>query len=143
METQTGSYLPRLIGGIAAILLGTSGIAAMVVWAPGAIQAPADAFTDDSRPAEGGTRLPAKCEECGVVVSTREFAPASEEVEPGASGEATRSARNAAPRSATTGREITVRMRDGSRRVFRDAKPANWHPGERVILIGNAERSGQ
>jgi hypothetical protein len=32
-------------------------------------------------------------------------------------------------------------MSDGSSRVFMDAHPANWRPGERVILIEGANRA--
>jgi len=31
---------------------------------------------------------------------------------------------------------VTVRLSDRSTQVFSDSNPANWRPGERVILIG-------
>jgi hypothetical protein len=37
--------------------------------------------------------------------------------------------------------EITVRLADGSRRVIDHASPANWRPGERVIVIDGANPS--
>jgi outer membrane lipoprotein SlyB len=37
--------------------------------------------------------------------------------------------------------EITVRLADGSSRVFNDASPARWRSGERVIVIDGANPS--
>lgn len=46
-----------------------------------------------------------------------------------------RSGIEAKPRSTY---EITIRMQDGSMRVIRDAKPANWRRWEPVTIIAGA-----
>ena len=38
---------------------------------------------------------------------------------------------------------IVAILRDGSTHVLSDASPANWRPGERMILIGGANQSGR
>jgi hypothetical protein len=38
--------------------------------------------------------------------------------------------------------EITVRLRDGSTRVSNDPTPANWLPGDRIIVVGSAKQPG-
>ena len=60
-------------------------------------------------------RVKPKCNECGVVESMRRVAPEG---------------------SSPVIYEIKVRMHDGSTRVNRDANPANWRPGEHIILLG-------
>jgi len=43
----------------------------------------------------------------------------------------------------TRSNEITVRMADGSSRVFEDANPARWRTGERLIVIAGTDPSPQ
>lgn len=103
-----------LIGIAAAILLSTSGVAAVV--------SGSDSFRplddDVQMRAETANRVsgnPAgmRCAECGVVASA------------GPSEKA----------GAGNGTYVAVRMADGSSRSFHDASPAKWRPGERVIVI--------
>jgi hypothetical protein len=91
---------------IAAAVLLLGGLAAGLTWTPHA----ADAAV--SAPETMETRVSARCPECGVVMTTRALA----------SGAGAR-------------HEVTVRMSSGASRVFTDANPANWRPGQRVILI--------
>ena len=99
--------LPLLIACVVAILLGTSAAAAMMAWPSSAAQAepPAPAVADS--PGLG-------CKECGVVASLRAIPSAN---------------------STATDQEITVRMKDGSNRIFVAAASANWRTGARVMLI--------
>jgi outer membrane lipoprotein SlyB len=39
--------------------------------------------------------------------------------------------------------EFTVRLADGSSRVFNDTNPARWRSGERVIVIDGANPSNK
>lgn len=71
------------------------------------------------------------CPECGVVSSTRLI----KGVEPGANGQ------GEAHGKIADRYEVTVRMRDGSSRVFTDSSATNWRPGERMTLIESAIRS--
>jgi hypothetical protein len=161
MKTQANqaAYLAVLIGGVAAIL---SGIAAVMAWmpsstdgagvvlaldqprAPPAVPIGAQAPISSAR-ADGEARVRVKCPECGVVESTREIEQRSERlaegIDPVAAGGMTRVGRNEIPGKSTHMYEVTVRMMDGSRRVFTDANLVNWRAGERVILIGGASRS--
>lgn len=153
MQANEARYLPLLIGGVAVILLGSSGIVAVMAWTPASTDvAGAVLALDEKSPmpparpvsaqaqippaqAEGDARVRVKCPECGVVASTREI----EQL--GAAGGATRSGQNEISGRSTKSYEITVRMNDGSSRMFMDANPANWRPGERVILIEGASQS--
>ena len=65
------------------------------------------------------TLLKVPCEECGVIASMRHVAAVGE-----------------FPASY----ETTVRLGDGSTRVFSGASPANWRPGERMTFIGGGTR---
>ena len=144
--------LPLLIGGVAAILLGTSGFAAVMARTPASMNEagivlardevptpPAERAGARSVPAweEGAIGLTGKCPDCAVIASLREIEQLRAGIDPGTAGE-TRGDRNAKPGGPTTSREITVRMKDGSSRVFKDPNPANWRPGQRVILIEGA-----
>lgn len=57
------------------------------------------------------TRSKARCKVCGIIESTRQVGGVH---------------------------EVTVRLSDRTTHVFSDSSPANWRPGERVILIGGA-----
>jgi hypothetical protein len=132
--------LPLLIGAVAAILLGTSGIAAVMAWTPTSIGAQAPPAAER---AEGEARVRVKCAECGVVASTREIEQlgAGIDSDSGAAGGVTAGGRNETPEKSAKSYEVTVRMKDGSSRVFMEANPANWRPGERVIFIEGASQS--
>lgn len=72
-----------------------------------------------------------KCPECGVVESARELA-----TERSADSSMERSAEARPPPLRRY--EITLRMKDGSSHHFVDASPANWRPGQRIILISGS-----
>ena len=48
---------------------------------------------------------------------------------------------NRAP-AGSAGGEITIRLMDGSSRVIADPNPAQWRPGERVMVIDGAVGPG-
>ncbi len=80
----------------------------------------------------------ASCKQCGVVASMREIRQTEGSSDaPGRPGLIRASLKEAAVEP-TRRYEVTVRMRDGSSRVFLHAPPANWRAGERLILIGGA-----
>lgn len=151
-------YLPLLIGSLGAILLVISGSAAVQAWTPDSANAAGVVFGREEFPppllgltgapaqfpavlAEDAARDKVKCPECGVVASTREIGKLGAGFDPGATGGLTRDARIALAGKPAKRYEVTVRMKDGSSRVFMDATPANWRPGERVILIEGANQS--
>ncbi len=130
----------RLFGGVAAILLVTFGIAAVWAWGPSSTPAttPTDvsglAITTENVPPQSDVNefVRAKCEECGVVESTRMIERSDEGLgeKPGRY-ELTRKSKIS---------EVTVRMSNGASHLFTDKGLANWRPGERVIIIGGAAR---
>lgn len=63
------------------------------------------------QPTEGTVSVLNNCPECGVVSSIREMA------------------------GDNSGIEVTVRMKDGSKRQFADASSSIWRVGERMIII--------
>jgi hypothetical protein len=78
-----------------------------------------EAFPDQDA---GSTRVRARCPACGVVQGIRRIAAAGDRPE---------------------SYEFTVRLRDGSIRVSRDASQAKWHAGDNIMLIGGASPAGQ
>lgn len=142
-QTDKSSYRPLLIAGIAVILLGSAGIAHMMGWGT--------VFTDDSgdilaldqappAPATSEARAKPRCPECGVIVSMREIDVRNEDNGSGATGRVAARGQGETRVKSTRSYEITVRMADGSSRVFNDANPARWRLGERVIVIDGANR---
>ena len=127
-------HLRLLIAGVAVILLATSGIAAVMAWMPVAGDVAEVGLAPDrppsaagpvgaeaqisAEPTEDDAHARSKCEECGIVASTREI-----------------------PGKPARTYEVTVRMQDGSNRVFLHAGPANWRAGERLILIAGANQA--
>lgn len=150
MPVDPALYRRLLIASAAAILLGTVAVAALTAWSPGEADAAELAAAGESSPApaEGLARLRLKCAECGMVTSTRPAEeldgqasrPSDAGITRVAAGAATRSESGDDPAKASRRYEITVRMRDGSNRVFIDANPSNWRPGERVMFIEGAGR---
>ena len=67
----------------------------------------------------------ARCEECGVVSTSRRLARSDGEMAV----------------VAATEYEVTVRMHDGSIRTFVEASSVRWRSGERIILIDGARQS--
>lgn len=152
------SHLPLLIRGVVVILLGGIGIVVVMAAMPISTEEASTIFASDkfrTSPAklvgadaqiplartEGDARVSVKCPECSVIASMREIEQLDDEIDPGADGGVASGSRNE-----TTGKpvkiyEITVRMRDGSKRVFMDANSANWRVGQRVVFIEGASRS--
>ena len=63
-----------------------------------------------------------RCPSCGWIEAKRELAPLAGD-----------------PHALRT-YEYTLRMRDGSMRVFQETLPTSWRLGERLMLIENIER---
>jgi len=154
MKTQGNDalHLWLMIGVAALMLLGTTGIAAVLAWMPTSTALPGVVVVPDTRRAPPATldgaeaqippaRARDKCAECGIVEATHEIEQPGEATDPGAAGAVTRGDRSEITGHSTKTYEVTVRMKDGSRHVFMDAKRANWRPGERVIIIGGASQS--
>ncbi|MBK8121852.1 MAG: hypothetical protein IPK39_23980 [Sulfuritalea sp.] len=80
----------------------------------------------------------ASCAQCGVVASMREIRQAENASDARGKPGLVRVSLKEAEVEMARRYEVTVRMRDGSRRVFLHAPPANWRAGERLILIGGA-----
>lgn len=122
----------RLIGGFVLILLVTSGLLGVRAWGPNATagDAPGLVMAAEIRPAQFEVKDLAsdRCEECGVIESTRMIERSDEN-----SGA-----------SVMTGpakiAEVTVRMSNGESHLFTDESHANWRPGERVIIIEGSAR---
>lgn len=133
--TET-SRLRLLLGGTALVLLGSSGIAAMMAAPPGANgDAAAPELTEDD------ARVRVRCAECGVVESLREIAQLGAGIDPGAAAGIAAGGRNQ-PLARTASRyEVVVRMQDGSNHVFMPATAASWRLGERLIRIQGARQA--
>ncbi len=138
MHAGEGSNARLLIRAIAAIFLGSSGIAAVMAWVPTSAGLAETEAQFPAAPTEGNARVRAKCAECGVVEATREIDERGEGVDPGAAGRLASGGRNGEAGLSIKRYEVTVLMKDGSRRMFMAAAPLNWRPRERVILIENA-----
>jgi len=137
--------LTPLITVIAFVLFSTAGIARIVGWGlnstddSGGIPA-----LDPAAPllATGEARVRARCPECGVIVSMREIEVRDEDTgRARTAGGAVAGSRIETRVDLARSFEITVRLADGSSRVFNDANPARWRSGERVIVIDGANPS--
>lgn len=144
MNTQGNKllHLPLLIGGIAAILVSGIAIGSLAISAQGFNAAPEPAAPPEvaATPdiAAPGARA-YRCAECGVVESTREIEAPGEMTGGNASGRNVARNRGAIEARPIRNYEITIRLRDGSRRVITDAHPARWRHGERVQVIAGAD----
>lgn len=115
----------------ATTLASTAGFAVLMAWMPLLLGASPEALptsriedaTPDgtidagTEPLKGLARRNVKCAECGLIESIREM-------------------------DGHTGREITVRLQDGSSRVMIDANPGKLRLGERVKIIDGLAGSG-
>jgi len=128
MKTQLDIFRrPLWIGASVALAFAAASTAAIVGWAPAAAEPTIEVHAPELTPG-----AEPRCAECGVIVSKREIDNASGEASPRSSAEPPRnSSLSSSPRY-----EFTVRMADGSKRVFDAVQPANWRVGERVTLIG-------
>jgi hypothetical protein len=98
------------------VLFGAAGIALDVAWIPGWPSIDAEAV---ALPRQVGLTAPAmrRCPHCGWIESKREILP------------------SVADPHARQIYEYTVRMADGSSRVFQEVLPTTWRLRERLIVI--------
>jgi ribosomal protein S27AE len=119
------------------IILASSGIAAVMAWAPASI----DRFSDVSSPEtissrhREGARRKLNCGECGVVESMREISLPRQSTTSSALAQLPVTYPREKPQRTPKRYEVTVRMTDGTSRVFIDPHPERWHSGSRVVII--------
>jgi len=143
MEKQANMHhpLPRLLGGIAVVVVSASAMILLSGMATGSLPIPAETFSRALAPVEPPAQAapPAvrayRCAECGVITSTREIEAGEQSAGINAPGRMFSASRGELDGTPARNYEITVRLQDGSMRVIRDANPANWRQGERVIII--------
>jgi hypothetical protein len=152
MQVNKVPTLPLLIGVAVAILLGASGFAASTAWIPASTSEAGLGFASDELPTppaallgaqaprapaleEGDTPPTVGCAGCGVIASTREIQALAAGIDAGTAGGQARRGQYDPPGKSTRRYEVTVHMNDGSSRVFTDPNPANWRPGQRVVLV--------
>ena len=119
----------RMIGGVAAVLLVSFGIAAVWALVPNATDVNGPTLAVDNFPAQSEVNelVRLRCEECGVVEFTRMIELSDE-------GHGDKAGRYEITRKSKIS-EVTVRMSNGASHLFTDASLANWRAGERVIII--------
>lgn len=125
------------MGGFAVLLAGGIAIGYLAISALGAGTAPGASWLSAAVAAPAIEVRPATaygCAECGRIASTRRIEAPDAPAEVNAAGTA-----GVIEAKLARAYEITIRLKDGSMRVVTDAHPANWRPGERVILIGGGE----
>jgi hypothetical protein len=134
MQTRKSTHVPLVIAGIAALLFSTVAMTSVPVigWFQSSLQGFDEISAQEQASETLAAALPvapseaaksrANCDECGVIASMRQVA---------------------ALENAPEFYEMTVRLRDGSTRVFRDASPTNWRPGARLVLIDGGNRSSK
>lgn len=88
----------------------------------------------DTRWPDGNAGPAEKCPQCGVVTAMREIVTADTDAAGAQPG--------SVQKKLTRQQEVTVRMRDGSRHVFREASPSIWRVGERMIIIDSDLHAG-
>ncbi len=142
-------HLPLLVGGITAILVSGIAIGSLAISASDFDGIVASAESRDMAPAPAQAQAkavlapaiaaprarPYRCAECGVIESTRKVGVADEKAGVNAPGRIAAGNRGAVEATSARNHEITVRLRDGSKRVFTDANPGRWRHGERVTII--------
>lgn len=134
MNTRTNmpSQLWFLVGTLVAILLVTSAIAAVTTGRQLPIAPASDVPHARARQSNW--------EEGGVVVSIREIDYQAHRHGRGVAGALRTDGKKPFVEMPAKRYEVTVRMRDGSSRVFIESTSAHWRFGERIILIENADR---
>lgn len=138
-------HLPLLVGGITAILVSGIAIGSLAISAPDfngvvASAEPADAAPAPAKAARAAAiaaprARPYRCAQCGVIESTRKVGVPDEKTGVNAPGRSAAGNRGEVEAMPVRNHEITVRLRDGSTRVFTDTNPARWRHGERVTVI--------
>jgi hypothetical protein len=155
--------LPHLsphVAGVAAALSCAAAILGVMVWqlaiavssgvvpvpdqVPGArVQPPADTALPISGKTRGVPRTRTRCPGCGEIVSMREIGSGVEAPVIVVMDASMADGRDDPKAESVRGYEIIVRMNDGSQRVFNHSSPANWRPGERVMIIDGLNPSGK
>lgn len=144
MNTQA-IKLPHLqmpAGRVAALVLGAIAIAALTISAQGydGALAPAGDMGAAGVPAGETISAPSpRCAECGVIESVREVAASGDAAAAKAPGRSSAGSRGGFEVNLLRSYEITIRLQDGSMRVVRDARPANWRHGEPVTVIAGVD----
>lgn len=100
------------------------------------MSAPAPVLNQLTHLSDAAQTVRVKCPECGVVESKREIAQAG-------AARADTAAALSSHALPVRSYEVTLRMKDGSSHRFVDTNPANWRPGERVILIGESNQANE
>ncbi|MGB8434725.1 MAG: hypothetical protein WCE38_10730 [Burkholderiales bacterium] len=153
-----GTMASAAVGGVVVILLGISASSAVTAWLPTSTDVAGVVFARDARPAtpagpdgpqaqipsargEPEANIRGRCPECGVVAFIREIDDRGAGVDTGAARSATKGDHSEIPQQSIKRYEVNVRMRDGTSRVFVEASPAGWRPGERLILVEDASPS--
>jgi len=143
MQANKLLQLPRLVWGIAAILVSGIAIGSLAMSAQGSNGTLASAAPSELAAAPAiaaaGARASYRCVGCGVVESTREIEAPDERTGGNATGLSAAGSPGAIEAKPARNFEITIRLRDGSRRVITDAHPARWRRGERVQVIAGAD----
>lgn len=144
MNTQANRlpHLPMPARRVAALMLSAVAIAALAISAQGFDGAVAPAAEMGAAGAPAGEAFAApspRCAECGVIESVREIAASDEDAAVKAPGRGPAGSRGGIEAHLPRSYEITIRLRDGSMRVVRDARPANWRRGEPVTVIAGVD----
>lgn len=127
----------RVIMAAAAVLLVTFGVSAVMAWGPGSTVETGVGLAGDMSPAlsETSENSSMRCEECGIVESTRVIAQKDQGVDHSAAEPGKKGGRYEMASAPIRVSEVTVRMSDGTSHSFTDVNLAHWRTGERVILI--------
>jgi hypothetical protein len=140
------AFLRRLsVVAVAAVVLGTSAVSAVMALRPGlhgnraaAVASPRPPETSGSSPVRpaltalaqpvGSGRSTAKCAECGIVESIREVGQFAAEAD-------MRGVAATPQKMPVKSYQLTIRMSDGTARVLTRASPWDRRPGAHVVLI--------
>ena len=130
---------------IAVILFSTAGIARIVGCGPNSTDDSGDTLDLSAPvPATNAARVKARCPECGVIVSMREIEVSDEDAgRARTAGGAVAGSRIETRVDLNRSYEFTVRLPDGSSRVFNDTNAKRWRSGERVIVIDGVSPSNK
>jgi hypothetical protein len=113
--TRSGAWHALSAAGAAVVLFTAAGIALEVTWIPAWSRARTDAVLPPAT-AESDVRASGRCPHCGWIESRRET---------DASGRSNQA----------MSYEYTVRMTDGSSRVFEEQADVRWRLRERLLFI--------
>lgn len=124
------------MGGMASVLLSLGAVVALTAGMPGiAAVTPAPTLPLEVSVDEPMLRLRGKCDQCAVVTSIREIESLEHGIHSVAGSSMTKGVNDVMKAEVGRRYEVTVRMRDGSTRVFEQAHTANWRMNERLIFI--------